>query len=367
MNLLKRSIGSYAMRRRNRKLTKHLSTSISKRIGFLVSVLSLLVVINSLAMMYFEKMLFGDAIWMSVVTITTVGYGDKFPVTFGGRLTTIIALFVFAISVLTSLISEVIEWRFVITDKKRKGFWVWKKMTGHIQIINSPNTDTERYLTRLLAEIALTDKLMDRPVHLLSRKYPEGLPQALTEMKLIHTTGAAEDFETLKQANVATAKHILILARDVGSTLSDSVTFDVLCQIRSISTTANIVTEAVADQNQQRFMDAGANVVIRPMRAYPELAVRAMVHPGTERVIEDLLSSNGDSLYREDITFTSKTWIEVVTAALTVGCGTPIGYVADGKIHMQPEHNEACSGDGLILISKQSTIDRAARLRSQLA
>ena len=35
----------------------------------------------------------GDALWYSIVTITTVGYGDRYPVTFAGRITAMFIMF----------------------------------------------------------------------------------------------------------------------------------------------------------------------------------------------------------------------------------------------------------------------------------
>jgi len=35
----------------------------------------------------------GDALWYSIVTITTVGYGDRYPVTMGGRITATFIMF----------------------------------------------------------------------------------------------------------------------------------------------------------------------------------------------------------------------------------------------------------------------------------
>ena len=37
---------------------------------------------------------FGDAHWWAIVTVTTVGYGDKFPVSAGGRAVAIVLMFV---------------------------------------------------------------------------------------------------------------------------------------------------------------------------------------------------------------------------------------------------------------------------------
>jgi len=49
-----------------------------------------------------------DAIWWSIVSVTTVGYGDRFPVTFSGR---VVAIFLMVggiglVSVLTSFLSN---------------------------------------------------------------------------------------------------------------------------------------------------------------------------------------------------------------------------------------------------------------------
>ncbi len=52
---------------------------------------------------------FGDALWWSATTVTTVGYGDRFPVTTEGRLVAVV-LMLLGIAVVSSVTAAVASW-----------------------------------------------------------------------------------------------------------------------------------------------------------------------------------------------------------------------------------------------------------------
>jgi voltage-gated potassium channel len=101
-----------------RELVRDVLTHRSQYAGFITVLLTIIVLtVSSVLVLQFEsvspdgKILTGqDAFWYAMVTITTVGYGDFYPVTTGGRITAIFIMIagMGIIGVLASLMSTVL-------------------------------------------------------------------------------------------------------------------------------------------------------------------------------------------------------------------------------------------------------------------
>lgn len=320
-------------RRRYTKYLQQVEDQYQTRMLKMFGILLLLILLHSIAMMLFEDMLFFDAIWLSLTTVTTVGYGDISAATTAGRLSTTVLLYGMGIFLLAQLAGEFFEYKINAREKKRCGQWKWK-MKDHLLIINIPHENSIDYLTRLIKQIRISPELDDIPVQILTPNFPEGLPPKLSEHGVVHHTGIAENNDNLEACEVAKARYILILAQDPNSAVSDSMTLDVLMRLQELNTNAFIVAEVTQDENRLRLKNAGVNAVIRPIRAYPEFLIRSLVAPGTEQVLENLFTHEGDRLIRFDIRITGQTWTNIVCELMS-----KIGYLTVAYINQQGEIN----------------------------
>ena len=164
-------VNTYWKRRRYLKYAKHNEQRFIVRFGYIAFLLLVLVLVHTGAMMWLEGMVFGDALWLSVTTVTTVGYGDLSATTWEGRLVTTICLYAIAISLMAQLAGEFIDYRLLSQDRKTRGQWLWGDMKDHILIINTPDEDTVRYLSQLIEQIRITPDLEHYPIQILTRKF----------------------------------------------------------------------------------------------------------------------------------------------------------------------------------------------------
>jgi voltage-gated potassium channel len=103
-----------------------------------------------------------DALWWAIVTVTTVGYGDRFPTTEGGRAVAVILMLVGIglIGVLTATVASVFIKEHTDANKQefRKGH---ADLGQRLSVISGRLADVERRLGATPADIAALDAVAD--------------------------------------------------------------------------------------------------------------------------------------------------------------------------------------------------------------
>jgi len=313
---------------KKRKKLKQISTqNIVQSIMKSSLILSILFGLHIGFMMIYEKLGFGDAIWLTLTTATTVGYGDISAATTEGRIATALLIYVGGIFILARVVGDYFDYRLEVRDKKIKGYWRWD-MNDHIVILNTPSHSGERYLQRLIKQIRLSKKYEDVAVYLLTRHFPGGLPNYLTELgNVYHYNGNPSNPQDLEAVCVNQASDVIVLSKDEHDESSDGRTFDILHRLKELNVKSNILAECVIDENRKRLQGAGAHVVIRPIRAYPEMIVRALDVPGSEQIIENMFNSEDDEYRRYDVEINGVDWCNVVTKLISKNAGIAVAYI----------------------------------------
>jgi len=328
-----------------------------KRTGSWLVIIS---VIHTFLMIKLEGISVSDALWLTWTTLLTVGYGDISAATVEGRIATVILLYIGGIFVLANLAGAFIEWRGHRVQKMIKGNWRWN-MKDHILIINTPSTGGVSYFVRLIEQIRKNEKYADAPIQILTRQFPNGLPEDLRKLKVVHFTGYPDRDETLESVSAQDANAIIILSKDECHSTSDAMTFDILDRLKQAGIThIPVIAECVDDANRQRFTRAGATITVRPIRAYPEIIVRSLIAPGSEKILENLFKHEGDHQLRFDIDINNLSWGNIVCTLMTNGFGTAMAYVG-------MDNEPVCNADPATLVDAKALIImvRESRLPTQ--
>lgn len=307
--------------------------------------------LHSVAMVEFEGLSPFDAIWLSSTTIATVGYGDLAAKTTAGRLSTMGLMYVGAIFVLAKAVNDWLDAKAYKNERKLHGTWDWK-MNDHLLIIGTPTgvhamERASEFFLRLVGQIHAVAEWRDTPIQLLSTIFAErGLPLALRDQGVVHYVGRPTSHNALAACYPEWARTVIVLADSETGSVSDAVTFDTISRLRSAGCVGRIIAECVDDENRRRLMAAGASSVVRPLRGYPEMLARAVIAPGSEEILADLFTAEGDECRRIDLKRPWRgSWIDLCKRVLDARIGTPLGYAdAEGKVRtntMADDHIEA--------------------------
>lgn len=286
--------------------------------------LALIIVLHTAAMMAFEALSFRDSLWVTIVSITTVGYGDFSAQSDMGRWATTLFIFLGGIFVLGKIAGDFIDFRSNRRETKKAGHWSYNRMKNHIAIIGS-KIDSEAHLLRLITECERNPQTSGQEIVLITDSFGKDLPYALQQRGVKFVNGRGSDPTFLKQAGISNADIIILLAWDENDNSSDGHAYDVVNRIREMKSSANLVVECVDNDNRSRLETSGASLVLRPIRAYPEMIIGGLLNPGTIPILENLFTAADESIVMEESPIKG-TWAEIVIASVSADKGVPIAY-----------------------------------------
>lgn len=333
---------------------------LARRIANLAGVLLLVLSLHVGAMVALEGLSIGDAVWLTVTSATTVGYGDLSAQTTPGRIITTLLIYIAGIALLAQVAGLWFEYRQERRHRMVTGQWSWH-MDNHIVFVNCPEDADQRYFEYVLASIREScETRRDAEVVLIDEKFAAGLPDPLVERGAVLVALPLTDPRALEHAAVARAETVVVMSRDRADAMSDAVVFALVDEIRTLNDRAWILAEVVDDAHRARIVAAGANSTLRPVRGYPEMVARAILSHKSEHVLENLFDSSGEECIRLEAS-ASATWGEVVRAFLDRDAGCPIAYEApDGRVVTNPSTRHAFEATALFVVVNPSQQPRAS-------
>ena len=238
-----------------------------------------------------------DALWWTLVTMATVGYGDYFPASAGGRYLVGVPTMIFGIGFLGLIISEVAS-NLIESQSRRLQGMSTVTLKNHVIIVNFSRLDE---IMNIIEELRLDPKTRDKGISLIDETL-DTIPQRLDSAGVCFVKGNPTEEATLSQANLEQASFAIILSKNRSDPHSDDQNLVTTLVIEKLNADIFTVAEVLDPQKIRQFEMAGCNSVICVSQLASNLIIQELQDPGKKNVFTDLMSNrDGSQIYFVEI------------------------------------------------------------------
>jgi voltage-gated potassium channel len=220
----------------------------------------------------------GDAVWWAIVTVTTVGYGDRTPITLGGRAVGV-CLMIIGIGFLGLFTATIAS---IFIDRLLRGGRGLMPVQTSDHILICGWSDKGRLIIR---ELRAETK---RRVVILA-DLPEQ-PMDGDGIAFVHGKPYLE--ESLRKASIESASVAVVLADETEGPPSDAKSVLTVLAVENLNHNVHTCVEVLDRQNVEHLRRAGADEILPANELIGCLLARASLHPGVIDVVSDLSTAD---------------------------------------------------------------------------
>jgi voltage-gated potassium channel len=229
-----------------------------------------------------------DSLYMTIITLSTVGYGEVHNVGPGGRIFTVL-LIIFGVSIITYIVSLVVET--LVAGEIRSAL-------GRRKVDKKIKSLKDHYIICGYGRIGsiICKGLSARSIPLVVIERDEQVREELEQDGILYLEGDATNEETLLEAGIESAKGLVSVVS------LDAENLYICLTARGLNPRLYILTRAEDEVSERKLLRAGANNVILPYMVGGRRMVQAIIRPTMSDFLESAIHDESTELNIEEVT-----------------------------------------------------------------
>jgi voltage-gated potassium channel len=323
--------------------------NIARRILRDVGAVAVLVLMGTFGFMLIEHWRILDALFMTVITLTTVGYGEVRPLTDAGKIFAMFVIFAGAstvVYVLGDMVELFVSFNFELRRMKDQ----IAKLTGHYIVCGWGRTGQE-----------VTDHFMVKKIPFVVVESDPVLARRARDAELLVIEGDATSDDILLQAQIKKAAGVICGLPD------DAANTFIVLSAKELNANVTIVSRAANPGSESKLRRAGANMVISPYVIAGRRMATAVTHPLVTEFLDVVMHAPEYDLRIDQVNLSENCVLvgkSLKDANIKQQSGAMIlALNQSGKLITNPLPDQVfCSGDILIALGTEEELKKLAAL-----